>query len=659
MVAMVLSGTLSGVASGQEFQQSFRLRPGWNSIYLEVAPVEKSIEAALAGLPVESVLRSAATESPVDFVRNPDEKAAAGPAWLRYQPGKAETTLFSLEVHTAYLIKVSGDEPVILTVPGRPTGREKGWRPNAWNLRGFPIDPERPPTFASYFETAAAHDPEKIRRLSTDGTWKPVAAAERMVWGEAYLVFSDGASTFTSPLEVVPATGDGVDFHASRTRGSLQLVNRRGDAVLVELADVAGDQSFLVARQSDERLGFRFDPLTEPADRLLEPRRSETAQIGISRRGMTGDRHQTVLEVSDRLGTRHLIPVSATRSHVAPDGNQTPASFAGLWVGVVSVDAVQEVQAGVFDAGTTLAGGDETNRAAGTVRFVDPRSGLVHRVEFRAKASGADLNGKRIRIRENTELEGDVAKADDSGRQLTVLVNRGETTIGTMLGAINRSRPFGAEYEATAGSPDSLTGVINDELSPVSRPFQMRVLIHVDSGGQARLLKEVFQMWQDGRRTGGTDSGVDPENPGQFVLITDKRRLDRYSGATLRAGVPVGRRISAVGFDFDGTRLDATDGHLQPGRSVNFVIELAAKHPTNPFFHRYHPDHGDNTIQVMRSISLAVLPSPRAGTTPLDYGYSTLSADWQETIVGLHRASLTVSGDVSLRRLSLVEDLVD
>lgn len=652
----------SHLAHAQEFEQSFQLRPGWNSIYLDVEPAENAIDRVLQGLPVEIVLRSAATDSPVDYVQNPDKDTMAGPAWLRYEPGKSKATLFSLEVHTAYLLKVTGDEPVKLTIQGRPTCQQQGWRPNAWNLRGFPIDPEHPPTFANYFSTAANHDVEKIRRLSADGTWSTVAAAGRMRWGEAYLVYCEGASSFAGPLEVVPATGDGLDFRESRTQVTLQLVSRRRSATAVELSDVAGDKSVLLVRQPDGQQKFRFDPLTESATRVLKKAGSQTNQISVSRAGMNSDVLTTVVQIRDGQGTRHLVPVSVARSHAGPGGMQTPGSFAGLWIGVVSVDAVQEVQAGVFDAGTTLMGGDETKPAAGDVRFVDPRSGQVHRIEFRSKQNMAVYNGLRIRIRENPELEGDVATVEANGNKINIWVNRGETTIGTVLSVLNRSRPFSDGYEAGVSAPESKAGVINDELAPVSRPFQMRVLIHVDGRGQARLLREVFQMWQDGREIVDRNSGqtvVDPNNPGRFVLITDRRRLGQYSGATLRAGKPVGRRVSSVGFDFNGTQLDATDGHLQPGQSVNFVIELQAKHPTNPFFHRYHPDHKNNSIQIMRSIALSVLPAPRDGSNQPDYGYSTLSADWQETLVGLHRASLTVSGDVSLRRLSLTEDLVD
>lgn len=37
------------------FQQSFILQPGWNTVFLEVSPENRSVEAAFAGIPVASV----------------------------------------------------------------------------------------------------------------------------------------------------------------------------------------------------------------------------------------------------------------------------------------------------------------------------------------------------------------------------------------------------------------------------------------------------------------------------------------------------------------------------------------------------------------------------------------------------------------------------
>lgn len=652
---------LTSALHGQEFEQKFTLQPGWNSVFLDVEPLENDIRRVLRDLPVEVVLRSADTDSSVDYIRDPDEGGTAGPVWLRYQSGKSDATLFSLQAHTAYLMRVGGDAPVELAIRGRPVLEQKAWRPNSWNLRGFAVDPDRPPTFAEFFQTAAQHDPEKIRRLTSDGTWTELTDQDqRMRWGEAYLVYSTGASTFSGPVELLTSTGNGLNFDSSRLYASLQVRSRWKQATAISISDTASDESLLVVRSNTAQNQEHVESLRAPATRVSEGDDTISVQLGVQRAAMKTASYGTVLEIRDQRGTRHLVPVTAKRSYVDSDGPNGPGSYAGLWVGVISVNAVQEVQAGVFDAGTTLLGGNADRPASGEVRFIDAQSGRVHRLAFRARRNAGTLNGLRIRIRENRNLKGDVAVVRGDDREVRIEICRDATTIGTLIDTFNGSADVNENYEAIAASGGAEAGVITDELSPVSRPFELRILIHVNREGQARLLREAFQMWKDGRelvdrRT--RETFVDPDNPGRFVLITDRKLLNRYSGATLRAGKPVGRRISAVGFDFAGPHLNATEGHLQPGQTVRFNIELKPKHTTNPFFHRYHPDHKNNVMQILRAISLSVLRAPRDGAIQPDYGYSTLDADWQETVDGLHRASLTVSGNVALRRLAFIDEL--
>src|SRR5690606_21512116 len=66
--------------------------------------------------------------------------------------------------------------------------------------------------------------------------------------------------------------------------------------------------------------------------------------------------------------------------------------------------------------------------------------------------------------------------------------------------------------------------------------FTQRMLIHVNSAGQARLLKDVIQMWEDGT---SVPSSVDPnfnvvDQPGRYVLVTNKDSIGLYTGAANR-----------------------------------------------------------------------------------------------------------------------------
>jgi len=73
---------------------------------------------------------------------------------------------------------------------------------------------------------------------------------------------------------------------------------------------------------------------------------------------------------------------------------------------------------------------------------------------------------------------------------------------------------------------------------PTATDFQIRLLIHVDGNGRARLLHRVLQMWKNGTLESGTSDPAKPivDVPGRYVLLTDERLAGNYTGATLRDG---------------------------------------------------------------------------------------------------------------------------
>src|SRR5262249_30646071 len=80
--------------------------------------------------------------------------------------------------------------------------------------------------------------------------------------------------------------------------------------------------------------------------------------------------------------------------------------------------------------------------------------------------------------------------------------------------------------------------------------FPLRLIVHVDSTGKARLLKSVVQMWQDGTTKG--DHTVDV--PGHYVLVTDDALLtisatSKFKASTLIDGQKSARRISTPAYD--------------------------------------------------------------------------------------------------------------
>jgi len=173
-------------------------------------------------------------------------------------------------------------------------------------------------------------------------------------------------------------------------------------------------------------------------------------------------------------------------------------------------------------------------------------------------------------------------------------------------------------------------------------------------------------MWQNGTTTTNAEGRIIVDRPGRYVLLTDDGLLPQYRGASLRDGVPVGRRISTLDFDFGGNMLEMT-GAFSPSSTTRCTIILEPDFPTNPFKHRFHPDHDNldtsfnpprfkaEAYRITRNIELRFSASdPAAGSSraSLDYGHNVLGGAYHEDITGLHRTTIVSEGTFRLTRLA-------
>jgi len=188
----------------------------------------------------------------------------------------------------------------------------------------------------------------------------------------------------------------------------------------------------------------------------------------------------------------------------------------------------------------------------------------------------------------------------------------------------------------------------SEETTPTRSTANLRVLLHVNALDQVRLLKDVTVM-ETPQDLGNTNS------PKQMVLVTDPQRLSEFQGVATRFGKKAGLRYGSVSFDFPGHSLPLA-GTVGPGGSCSGTISLPEDFPTNPFRHYYHPDHRTG-FDLERAISfqfegISGNPLARPG-----YGVDQLRGAYGETITGLHKIPLKISGVVALERVSLVDKL--
>jgi hypothetical protein len=185
-----------------------------------------------------------------------------------------------------------------------------------------------------------------------------------------------------------------------------------------------------------------------------------------------------------------------------------------------------------------------------------------------------------------------------------------------------------------------------------SRPFPLRVIIHVDNAGVARLLSQVFIG-----KIGGSATEVG--------LCTKENGLQSNQKASAV-------RLSSAALPLD-TVLPSSSGVFALGSFVDFgPVGLAFNDPVNPFVHTYHPDHdnrdarfaalgaGVESFTVSRSMRFAFSSSSGLLAPDADsasWGSTKMVGSYVETIRGLRKDDISASGTFELRRVSEIAEI--
>lgn len=187
------------------------------------------------------------------------------------------------------------------------------------------------------------------------------------------------------------------------------------------------------------------------------------------------------------------------------------------------------------------------------------------------------------------------------------------------------------------GSPGSTT----------TRPFPLRMIVHVDNNGLTRLLSQVFLGPLASGLTGITtrESLLHPDRKAEAMrLVSSQMPLDRVINGS---------------------------GSFAVGSSLAYQVVLPFDDPTNPFVHQYHPDHdnrdpnllplkaGAESYDITRECSFEFTEVPPDGSNISGWGTSVYGGTYSELIKGLNKTTqnLTTSGTFNFRRLSEIGDI--
>src|SRR5690606_293866 len=205
--------------------------------------------------------------------------------------------------------------------------------------------------------------------------------------------------------------------------------------------------------------------------------------------------------------------------------------------------------------------------------------------------------------------------------------------------------PVSAQVSTPAGlwlgeiNIDSVTSTVaNSPGSTTSRPFPLRVILHVDGTGTARLLSQAFVGTL---ATPGNPLGVALKE--SALLASDKADAMRVSSSSM----PLDRAIVGT-------------GAFAIGSTLQHTVSIPFDDPTNPFVHAYHPDHdnrdarlqplpaGVESYNITRQCVFTFTAQPATGSTPAGWGATIFGGTYSETIHGINRQPLTVGGTFTL-----------
>lgn len=596
----------------QWVNQTIPLKQGWNAVFLEVEPYPQECSLIFANLPVKSVWYYDQRFSPVQFIQDPSELVPEDPEWRVFfpasQPESFSTNLFILEAGRSYLIEAK--EAFTWTFVGKPKLTVQQWNPNSYNLVGFHVDPQNPPTFSTWFAPSAAHNPVEVWTLDTNQRWVAIQnpSASQIEPCKAYWVKCNGVSEYQGPVRVKLTEGYELNFERDLVEHDIEVQRLGAGAgnVIVEvaaslpppavnpqsnqenplpLAGIVPIQYFgRKVEGNQELLAYVNFPVAIPysADETLPKR----LQLAVDRMAMTpppttGESlYQSIMVF--RNGNGYLRKVGVVSLGLAPtaapgklrtlQADQAPIK-SGLWVGTVSLNRVQEPHLdimtetpAVFDFRIILHVDEQ-----GKVRLLNEVTQLWRDGTYKPDPVPGNPNAKSV---------------DQPGRFILM----------------TPSAPPALQEELRIGQtvrPASLRD---------GRPFARRIST------------AMFSLMDENRK---------PEDP----------------------------------------LMDLTGGFGQPGSQVSIVLVLEDTDPMNPFHHQYHPFHaypkpGDvpvasNDWTIMREISLEFAAAPPGGSPPAGWGDTQLGGVYREVLTGLKRAPFQVEGTFELLLVSNVPVLND
>lgn len=639
--------TLAAPASAQTVGQTLTLSPGWNAVWLEVQPVNADGQAkAPEDVFSNPSIQSVATPKPLTglsefFASDPGSITTFNQdewqQWKRTDPAGLNN-LSLIYGNRPYLVQVAAGPPVVLTLNGKASFFRPTWTPDRYNLVGFGL--QGTPTFDAFFgPSGTKHPVSKIFSLNAaTGNWEHVTGSAQMASDRAYWVFCSGQSSYMGPVSVdfdlaaagkldfagpsdSVVVGTGVDTlemdleeivfsnaGTASTTPELDLItpdSGSGNLALYVVNPAATTLGYGRGNQVDSAAG---EGASASLGKTIASKQSGILTIG-ARRNWNDSLPRTNFYrlKTGASGASFWLPITAVRSVVSLPTTGTPANeVTGLWVGEV-----------VFDSATSIVeDGAPVRPSAGSA----PMRILLH----------SDAGGSVRLLSQVTVMQTKTADSEIAPAPVLVVDN---AKIPYFEGIKERQgKHVGLRIESVAyDMPRKLDGASQGNL--IEDP-KFLTLTTLSPALQAAL---------------GQDAST--RTPAQKTLITSNSAAIAAAKLTIPNLLPNYLLSSAGRPPKLAEAYDLTapmSGAVGAGQTVSGSLTLDPFHRSNPFRHAYHHDLAKGP-QITRTFSVTFdSDQPVAGT---------LRGTCTETINGLIKSNLTLTGRLELSRVSAVDSL--
>ncbi|MCP5533967.1 MAG: hypothetical protein H7A49_11825 [Akkermansiaceae bacterium] len=650
-VLKLLAGALalSGLAHGQSATQSVTLSAGWNSVWLEVEPVDGGGNPLAPGAVFTNpAIQMAASPKPLAglaefFSEDPGSISTFNQdewqQWKRVDPSGGND-LPVIEGNRAYLIQVApGTANFTLTLTGKARFFRPTWNPDRYNLVGFGL--QGTPTFDQFFgPSGAKHSVSKIFTLnSATGNWQKVTGSASMVSGRAYWVYCSGPSSYMGPVAVgfdgagtgrlgfggpsdAVSVGSGVDeleldleeivftnLGTTSVSPELDLISRSDTGLALHVVRPAADSlSYLRGNQVDSSPGAGA---SASLGETIATQKTATLSIGALRSWPDDAPRTNLYRLStSATGASFWLPVTAVRSEIQQTSGivaGTPASeVTGLWVGEVIANSVTSI----------VEDGAPSRPSSGTA----PLRVILH----------SDAGGQ-VRLLSSVTLMQTKSADPEVPTERVLVVD--PARIPFFEGIKERNgKKVGVRLDSIAyDMPRKLDGESQQNL--IYDP-KFLLLTNLSTSLQTALAKDPsIRSAADNTLIANSSSAI---NSAKSTIPT---LLPGYLNSS---SIRPSKLAEAYRLSIDAS------GSVGAGQTVTATVNLDPFHRSNPFRHAYHQNLPKGP-DVNRTMSF---------TFAAEQGVADrLTGTFTETIRGLIKSDITLSGSLELRRISSVATL--